>query len=97
VPYECTTLVLECHGKILKIPGNGTQGLEPLDSQDDIKTVKCQRLAVDGELLVVHGVDVKSAPHARHTASRISWLHTRGSSVENRKRAGQFSLKTDKG
>jgi hypothetical protein len=45
----------------------------------------------------VHGVYVKSAPHAKHIASRISWLHTRGPSVENRKRAGQFSLKTDKG
>jgi hypothetical protein len=32
-------------------------------------------------------IDVKSAPHAKHTASRISWLNTRG---RNRKRASQF-------
>jgi hypothetical protein len=24
-----------------------------------------------------HHVDVKSAPYAKHTASRTSWLHTR--------------------
>jgi hypothetical protein len=42
------------------------------------------------------GVDVKSAPHAKHTTSRISWLHTRGPGVENRKRACQFSLKLTK-
>jgi hypothetical protein len=41
-------------------------------------------------------VDVKSAPHAKHTASRISWLHTRGPSVENQKSASQFSLKLTK-
>jgi hypothetical protein len=41
-------------------------------------------------------VDVKSAPHAKHTASRISWLHTRGPGVEIRKRASQFSLKLTK-
>jgi hypothetical protein len=41
-------------------------------------------------------VDVKSAPNAKHTASRISWLHTRGPSVEIRKRASQFSLKLTK-
>jgi hypothetical protein len=38
-------------------------------------------------------VDVKSAPHAKHTASRISWLNTRGPGVRIRKRASQFSLK----
>jgi hypothetical protein len=31
--------------------------------------------------LIFHCVDVKSAPHAKHTASRISWLHTRGTGV----------------
>jgi hypothetical protein len=41
-------------------------------------------------------VDVKSAPHAKHTASRISWLHTRGPVVEIRKCASQFSLKLAK-
>jgi hypothetical protein len=41
-------------------------------------------------------VDVKSAPHAKHTASRIGWLHTRGLGVEIRKRASQFSLKLTK-
>jgi hypothetical protein len=41
-------------------------------------------------------VGVKSAPHAKHTASRISWLHTRGPGVEIRKRASQFSLKLTK-
>jgi hypothetical protein len=30
------------------------------------------------------GVDVKSAPYAKHIASRISWLHTRGPGVESR-------------
>jgi hypothetical protein len=28
-------------------------------------------------------VDVKSTPHAKHTSSRISWLHTRGPGVES--------------
>jgi hypothetical protein len=28
--------------------------------------------------MVLFGVDVKSAPHAEHTASRISWLNTCG-------------------
>jgi hypothetical protein len=41
-------------------------------------------------------VDVNSAPHAKHTASRISWLHTRGPGVGIRKRASQFSLKLTK-
>jgi hypothetical protein len=41
-------------------------------------------------------VDVKSAPHAKHTASRISWLNTCGPSVRIRKRASQFSLKLTK-
>jgi hypothetical protein len=41
-------------------------------------------------------VDVKSEPHAKHTASRISWLHTRVPGVEIRKRASQFSLKLTK-
>jgi hypothetical protein len=41
-------------------------------------------------------VDVKSAPHAKHTASRISWLHTRGPGVRIRKRASQYSLKLTK-
>jgi hypothetical protein len=41
----------------------------------------------------IHCVDVKSAPHAKHKASQISWLHTRGPGVEIRKRASQFSLK----
>jgi hypothetical protein len=41
-------------------------------------------------------VDVKSAPHAKHTASRISWLNTRGLGVRIRKRASQFSLKLTK-
>jgi hypothetical protein len=41
-------------------------------------------------------VDVKSAPYAKHTASRISWLHTRGPGIEIRKRASQFSLKLTK-
>jgi hypothetical protein len=41
-------------------------------------------------------VDVKSAPHAKHTASRISWLHTRGPGIDIRKRASQFSLKLTK-
>jgi hypothetical protein len=48
--------------------------------------MKCQLL----------GVDVKSAPHAKHTASQISWLHTRGPGVRVRKRASQFSLKLTK-
>jgi hypothetical protein len=39
------------------------------------------------------GVDVKSAPHAKHTASQISWLNIRGPSVRIRKRASHFSLK----
>jgi hypothetical protein len=41
-------------------------------------------------------VDVKSAPHAKHKGSWISWLHTRGPGVEIRKRASQFSLKLTK-
>jgi hypothetical protein len=41
-------------------------------------------------------VDVKSAPHAKHTASRISWLHTRGPGVRIRKCASQFFLKLTK-
>jgi hypothetical protein len=41
-------------------------------------------------------VDVKSAPHAKHTASRISWLHTRGPGVRIRKHASQFSLRLTK-
>jgi hypothetical protein len=41
-------------------------------------------------------VDVKSTLHAKHTASRISWLNTRGLSVRIRKRASQFSLKLTK-
>jgi hypothetical protein len=41
-------------------------------------------------------VDVKSAPHAKHIASQISWLHTRDPGVENRKLANQFSLKLTK-
>jgi hypothetical protein len=41
-------------------------------------------------------VDVISAPHAKHTASRISWLNTRGPGVRIRKRASQFSLKLTK-
>jgi hypothetical protein len=41
-------------------------------------------------------VDVKSAPHAKHTASRISYLHTCGPGVRTRKRASQFSLKLTK-
>jgi hypothetical protein len=41
-------------------------------------------------------VDVKSALHAKHTASQISWLHTRGPGIEIRKRASQFSLKLTK-
>jgi hypothetical protein len=41
-------------------------------------------------------VDVKSAPHTKHIASRISWLHTCDPGVENRKRASQFSLKLTK-
>jgi hypothetical protein len=41
-------------------------------------------------------VNVKSAPHTKHTASRISWLHTRGPGVKIRKRASQFSLKLTK-
>jgi hypothetical protein len=41
-------------------------------------------------------VDVKSTPHVKHTASRISWLHTRGPGVRVRKRASQFSLKLTK-
>jgi hypothetical protein len=38
-------------------------------------------------------VDVKSAPHAKHTTSRISWLNTRG---RIRKCASQFFLKLTK-
>jgi hypothetical protein len=38
-------------------------------------------------------VDVKSAPHAKHTTSRISWLNTHGRIW---KRASQFSLKLTK-
>jgi hypothetical protein len=41
-------------------------------------------------------VDVKSAPHTKHTASRISWLNTHGPGVRIRKCAGQFSLKHTK-
>jgi hypothetical protein len=44
----------------------------------------------------ITSVDVKSAPHTKHTTSRISWLHTRGPGVEIRKRASQFSLKLTK-
>jgi hypothetical protein len=39
------------------------------------------------------GVDVKSAPHAKHTTSRIGWLNTRG---RIRKRASHISLKLRK-
>jgi hypothetical protein len=35
-------------------------------------------------------VDVKSATHAKHTASRITWLNTRGPGVRIRKRAVNF-------
>jgi hypothetical protein len=45
---------------------------------------------------VAVSVDVKSAPHAKHTASRISCLHTRGPGVGIRKRASHFSLKLTK-
>jgi hypothetical protein len=38
-------------------------------------------------------VEIKSAPHAKNTTSRISWLNTRG---RIRKRASQFSLKLTK-
>jgi hypothetical protein len=41
-------------------------------------------------------VDVKSAPHAKHTASRISWLNTHGPSVTIRKRASQLYPKLTK-
>jgi hypothetical protein len=41
-------------------------------------------------------VDVKSAPRAKHTAIRISWLNTHGPDVRIRKRASQFSLKLTK-
>jgi hypothetical protein len=41
-------------------------------------------------------VDIKSVFHAKHTASWISWLHTRGPGVRIRKRASQFSLKLTK-
>jgi hypothetical protein len=41
-------------------------------------------------------VDIKSAPYAKHIASRISWLHTRGPGVRIWKRASQFSLKLTK-
>jgi hypothetical protein len=41
-------------------------------------------------------VDIKSAPHSKHIASRISWLNTRGPSVRIRNRASQFSLKLTK-
>jgi hypothetical protein len=41
-------------------------------------------------------VDAKSALHAKHTSSWISWLNTRGPSVRIRKRASQFSLKLTK-
>jgi hypothetical protein len=41
-------------------------------------------------------VGVKSAPHAKHTTSRISWLNTRGLSIRIRKCASQFSLKLTK-
>jgi hypothetical protein len=41
-------------------------------------------------------VDVKSAPHAKHTTSRISWLNTRGPDARIRKCASQFSLKLTK-
>jgi hypothetical protein len=36
------------------------------------------------DLLLRPDVDVKSAPHAKHTASRISWLTTRDPGVESR-------------
>jgi hypothetical protein len=41
-------------------------------------------------------IDVKSAPHAKHTTSLISWLNTRGPGVRIWKRASQFSLKLTK-
>jgi hypothetical protein len=49
-----------------------------------------------GGAVVNAPVDVKSAPHAKHTRSRISWLHTRGPGVENQKCTSQFSLKLTK-
>jgi hypothetical protein len=49
---------------------------------------------VNGELYKsgVTDVDAKSAPSAKHTVSRTSWLHTE----EITRRASQFSLKIDK-
>jgi hypothetical protein len=41
-------------------------------------------------------VDVKSTPHAKHTASRISWLHTCGPGVESEACQSIFP-ETDKG
>jgi hypothetical protein len=47
-------------------------------------------------LMNLSTVDVKSAPHAKHIASRISWLHTRDPGARIGKRASQFSLKLTK-
>jgi hypothetical protein len=49
------------------------------------------------ELRELLSVDVKSAPHAKHIASRISWLHTRGPGVENPEACQSIFPETDKG
>jgi hypothetical protein len=57
---------------------------------------KLEYLKTSHILSKIMAVDVKSVPHAKHTTSRISWLHTRGSGVRIRKRASQFFLKLTK-
>jgi hypothetical protein len=47
-------------------------------------------------LVLVGFLDAKSAPHAKHTASRINWLNTRGPGVRIRNHASQISLKLTK-
>jgi hypothetical protein len=60
---------------------------------------QCEQLFALCCIPVLHccsGVNVKSAPHVKHTASWISWLHTRGPGVKIQKRASKFSLKLTK-
>jgi hypothetical protein len=42
-------------------------------------------------------VDVKSAPHAKHTTSRISWLHTRDPGVEKPEACQSIFHESDNG
>lgn len=43
---------LECHVEDLKVPHDGSQGLEVVDAEDEVKPTQVVTEAVDGELLL---------------------------------------------